>query len=106
MKLLKYTTAKELGLVIDTFVYPHIGYLGSRFNPSFSISVLTELEEKAIDAVMDISFSLAKEANQGDVAQTTLLQCLVSQSGVMAMFELANVDEVKEQVRIAKGKLQ
>lgn len=49
--------AKKRGYIVDTCCYPYFGYKGPRFQPTESVDVFTELEEKLLSQVDPAKFS-------------------------------------------------
>jgi hypothetical protein len=43
--------AQAEGFIVDTTCYPHVGYKGPRFRPTYTVDVLTELEAGLINAL-------------------------------------------------------
>lgn len=56
MKRLTIEEAEAQGYYVDTNIYPHFGYTGSRFRPAKQVEVYTELEAKLIKLADEVGW--------------------------------------------------
>jgi len=60
MKRISRKEAEAEGYTVDTHCYPHIGYKGSRFDPTNIVLVYTPIEERLMCRVEELECELAE----------------------------------------------